>query len=111
MKPQLTIDGLTFFPIPTFDKLTQAFGAPESAYFNRYKLPEIPRKYADLARTLFHKGGTLPEFQPEVEHAKAMAATRAWLSSFAPAHESKMATVAYAFWVWSEGELALEETQ
>jgi len=105
MKPQLTLDGLTFFPIPTFDKADQAFGAEESAYFNRRNLPEVPLQYKDMAQKLSFNGGTLPELQPEVDRAEAMAATSAWLHSFAPAHESKIATVAYAFWVWSEGDL------
>jgi hypothetical protein len=53
---------------------------------------------------LFFEGGELPKFDPRVDVAKAARAARALLSSFAPAHEQKEATVAYAFWVWSTPE-------
>ena len=104
-KPKTNIEGLTFFPIPDFDAATQAFGARESAYFNRRKIPDVPRKYEDIAQGLFFKGGTLPEMKPEVSKEKAYAALRAWLRSFAPADEAKIGTVAYAIWVWCEGDL------
>ena len=109
-KPALTIDGLTFFPVPEFSKPEQAFGAAESRYFNRYKLPSVPRKYEDMVQSLFFNGGSLPEIKPEVDKAKAIAATQAWLLSFAPAHEAKISTVAYAFWVWCEGDLSNQNT-
>lgn len=96
--------GLVFWPIPEFDAPTVTFGAPLNCYFNRYDLPEVPRKYRDAAIDLFYVGGKLPTFDPRVDRALAMRATRAWLSSFAPAHESKEATVGYAFWLWSTPE-------
>ena len=101
--------GLTFFPIPEFDEPVQLFGAPESCYFKRHNLPKVPQKYVDLVSTLFFKGGALPEFQPEVDRAKAFVAVRAWLHSFAPAHEAKEATVGYALWLWCEGDLKAKE--
>jgi hypothetical protein len=110
-KPECKIEGLTFFPIPTFDGPAQAFGADEKQYFNRRKIPDVPKKYEDMAQALFFKGGTLPDVKPEVDKAKAMAAVRAWLASWAPAHESKVGTVAYAFWVWCEGDLSLSNTK
>jgi len=104
-KPQLKIKGLTFFPIPTFDGPAQIFGADKSRYFNRYDIPDIPKKYENMVESLFFRGGKLPEMKPEVDRGEAMAATRAWLSSWAPAYEAKMGTVSYAFWVWCEGDL------
>ncbi len=51
-------------------------------------------------------GGTLPEeISPIIDKQKAIRAVKAWLSSFAPAHEAKIGTVAYAFWVWSDHSL------
>ena len=106
-KPVLSIEGLTFFPIPEFDKPAQAFGAEESQYFHRCRIPAVPKKYEDMVNALFFKGGTLPEVQPSIDKVKAAAATRAWLVSFSPAHEAKVGTVAYAFWVWCEGDLSV----
>ncbi len=108
MKPEKTIKGLTFFPIPEFDDLTAAFGAPESAYFNRRDLPEVPKKFEDMASNIFFSGGKLDGLSPQVDKTKAIKAVRAWLSSFAPAHESKIATVGYALWLWSDDK-ALNE--
>lgn len=99
--PSATKDGLTFFPVPRFDGPSQAFGASESAFFNRRKLPEVPHKFKDIVNGLFFKGGQLQEFDPRVDRKLAMAAFRAWVGSFAPAHESKVATAAYALWVWT----------
>lgn len=104
--PTLTRDGLTFFPIPTFDGPACAFGADAGAYFNRRGLPKVPRKYEDIIQSLFFSGGKLPDLQPLVDRAAAMRALQAWLRSFAPAHEAKIATAAYALWVWTEGNLS-----
>lgn len=93
--------GLTFFPIPKFTDPQIAFGADASAYFNRRDLPKVPYQHKDAAMSLFYSGGALPDFDPRVDRQAAMRAVRAWLTSFAPAHESKEATVGYAFWVWS----------
>ena len=99
--PSATKDGLTFFPVPEFDDLSIAFGAGEKSYFDRRNLPDVPKKFEDAAGSLFFSGGKLPEFDPRVDVKKASRAVRALLSSFAPSHEAKEATVAYAFWVWS----------
>jgi hypothetical protein len=100
--PQTTIQGLTFFPVPDFDGPTAAFGAPASAFFDRRNLPDVPRKFEDMAQGLFSSGGKVPEFSPKVDRKKAFAALSAWLGSFAPAHESKIATAAYALWLWTD---------
>lgn len=105
-KPQTTCQGITFFPVPEFDDVTAAFGPLEDAYFNRRQLPEVPKKYEKIVTQLFFKGGALPEMQPEVDREKATRAVGAWLRSFAPAHEAKTATAAYALWVWCEGDLS-----
>jgi hypothetical protein len=99
--PEVTHKGLTFLPVPEFDAPTMVFGAPESAYFDRRDLPEVPRKFRDEVSRMFFKGGEWPEFGGDVDARKAKVAIKAWLASFAPAHEAKEATVAYALWVWS----------
>ncbi len=101
MKPKNKIDGLTFFPVPEFDDITCAFGADESSYFNRRNLPEIPSKYKDKANDLMFNGGAI-DVCDKVDKSKALKAVSAWLRSFAPAHESKIATVGYALWLWSD---------
>ncbi len=102
--PSATRRGLTFFPVPKFDGPSQVFGAGESDFFKRHDLPDVPRTYRDAAMDLFYSGGAMPKFDPRVDAKAAQAATRAWLSSWAPAHEAKEATVGYAFWVWSTPE-------
>jgi len=108
MSPEKTKNGLTFFPIPEFDDVSSAFGADEDRYFNRMNLPDIPSKYEDIVSNLFFSGGKLPELLESVDTGKAMKAMQAWLSSHAPAHEAKIATAAYAIWVWSEADLPVE---
>lgn len=100
--PQTTIQGLTFFPVPDFDGPTAAFGAPASAFFDRRNLPDVPRHFSDMASSLFFSGGNVPDFSPKVDRKKAFAALSAWLGSWAPAHEAKIATAAYALWLWTD---------
>jgi hypothetical protein len=102
--PNAVEKGLTFYPMPEFTDAEIAFGADVSSYFNRRDLPMVPREFKSAAMDLFYNGGKLPEFDKRVDREKAMRAVRALLSSFAPAHESKEATVGYAFWVWSSPE-------
>lgn len=102
--PSAVQQGLTFYPVPEFTDADVAFGAEVSSYFNRRDLPKVPGEFKRAAMDLFFNGGTLPEFDKRVDTEKAMRAVRALLSSFAPAHESKEATVGYAFWVWSSQE-------
>jgi hypothetical protein len=102
--PKTQINGLTFWPIPDFDPVRQAFGADEKHYFDRRHLPKVPREYEDKVQSLFFEGGKIDSLAPQVDVGKATAAMRAWLCSFAPAHESKIATAAYALWLWSTPE-------
>lgn len=104
MKPEKQINGLTFYPVPEFDDASVAFGADLDAYFDRNNLPEIPQKYEDMVNSLFFDGGKIEGLSSEVDKDKAYRAVRAWLCSFAPAHEAKVATVAYALWLWSDDE-------
>lgn len=99
--PKPTCHGLTFFPVPEFDALTAAFGAPLEAFFDRRKCPDVPREYETAVSMLFYSGGEIPKFSAQVDRKKAAIALRAWLSSFQPAHEAKIATAAYAVWLWS----------
>ena len=98
-KPKLTAEGITFFPIPEVPAM-----APESAYFPRRKVPQVPSEYDDMANMLFFKGGRLPDMSPLVDRQKATQAVGRWLASYAPAHEVKTGTVAYALWLWTDHE-------
>jgi hypothetical protein len=104
MKPQKEIMGLTFFPVPNFDQVTVTFGANRSQFFDRYDRPKVPSIFEDIAQSLFYGGGPLPKLHPSVDKQKAQNALRAWLVSFAPAHEAKITTVAYALWLWTDPE-------
>lgn len=98
MKPEKKIKGLIFYPVPTI-----AAGA--NNYFDRRDLPDVPKKYLDKASNLFFKGGNIEGFSEKVNIKLATKAIYALLSSWEPAHEAKIATVAYAMWVWTEGKL------
>ena len=102
--PSATNRGLTFFPVPEFSDGELAFGAPASRYFAKSDHPPVPGEHTSRAMDLFVSGGALPDLDPRVDRALAARAVSAWLSSFAPSHESKEATVGYAFWVWSTPE-------
>ncbi len=107
-QPQLVIEGLTFWPIPKFSDIHMAFGAEINSYFDRYRLPEVPKKYRDQASKIFFEGGKI-EVGDDVNKDDANRAIRAVLCSFAPAHEAKEATVAYALWCWSPETRHLRE--
>ena len=109
-EPEKTIDGITFYPVPEFSDAEEVFGAHLNRYFDRHHLPEVPRLYLDMASGFFFKGGELPKFHEKVDPRKAIRALHAWLSSWAPAHEAKEATVAYALWLWTH-ETALDDDQ
>ena len=100
MKPQKKIKCITFFPVPEFGEMAAGLGADESQFFSRHDLPEVPSEYEDLAQKLFFDGGAIPKLHHSVDRKKAIKALRAWLRSFEPAHEAKIATVGYALWLW-----------
>ncbi len=102
MTPQKEINGLTFFPVPDVSDVDMALGARASRFFNRRNLPDVPRQFKDMAENLFFNGGNLPDLSPKVDRVKATRVIRAWLGSFAPAHEAKIATVGYALWLWTD---------
>ena len=101
MKPTKKCQGLTFFPIPEISDLEMVFGLDEEHYFNRHDLPEVPKEYENLTQSLFFNGGKLPVMHSKVEMSKANRYLNALLTSFAPAHEAKITTVAYALWLWT----------
>lgn len=101
MKPENTKNGITFLPIPEFSDLSIAFGADGENYFDRKDLPVVPPVFENMAHKLFFEGGHLPELPACIDKIKAMRAIHAWLGSFSPAHEEKIATVGYALWVWA----------
>lgn len=102
--PTAVCNGITFFPVPKFTGAEAAFGAREEAFFSYNNRPEIPREFKQLASELFFNGGHLPKFADGVNRADAANALRAWLGSWAPKHECKEATVAYALWLWTNKE-------
>ena len=99
--PPVTCKHLTFLPVPEFDGPTVVFGANERDFFDRRDRPQIPKRFLDEASRLFFSGGEWPAFGSDVDAVKAKRAIKAWLGSWAPAHEAKEATVGYALWVWS----------
>ncbi len=101
MKPQAIKEGLTFLPIPDFNDVDVSFGSFKSAFFNKRNLPEIPPVFEKIAQELFFNGGDLPDLPETIDKVKARRAISAWLGSFEPGHEEKIATVGYALWVWS----------
>lgn len=104
-KPEAVKDGLTFWPIRPVSNLEAEFGAELSDYFKRGKLPEVPRQYEDAVQRLFALGGDFPPLAKGVDKHLAAAKLRSLLLSFAPSHEAKIATAAYALWVWSTPEI------
>lgn len=96
-----TYNSLPKKKFPEFQDADLAFGADAKCYFNRYKRPDVPHKFSDMAGRLFFEGGALPAFADDIDPVKARRAIRALLCSFAPAHEAKESTVAYALWVWT----------
>jgi hypothetical protein len=99
--PPVTCKGLTFLPVPKFNELDVALGADVSAYFDRHDRPDVPQEFQNEFHRMFFRGGKWPELGADVDVLEARMAIMAWLRSWAPAHEAKEATVAYALWVWS----------
>ena len=99
--PARKCKGLTFSPIPKFCDAEVAFGAPDRYFFRRDDLPEVPREFEKMADAIFFRGERPAPFTPEVDAREAYRALRAWLSSWEPPHEAKVATVAYALWLWT----------
>lgn len=103
--PAATHKGITFWPIPHVSDEHVAFGMPGSAYFPRHDLPDVPQRFEDEARRLFFRGGKMSDLHPAVDRLLAARWLQAHFRSFAPSHEAKEATVAYAIWVWNTAEI------
>jgi hypothetical protein len=95
--------------IPEFGGAAHIFGAPSSAYVDRDKAYELEKKFgkeAEVATSLFHRGGKLTQYglrlKPEVDSGKAHRALQALLCSFEPSHEAKIATVAQYLHQWCD---------
>lgn len=99
--PKKKLNGITFFPVPDFSDSERAFGADGKHYFNRMDIPQVPRKFEEMVNGWFFSSGTIPEFHSAVDRTAATRAIRALFGSFAPPHEAKIATVAYAVWLWT----------
>lgn len=101
VQPEAMKAGLIFWPIPDTTPMDATCGLALSQYFDRRALPEVPRQYEEAVTQLFFQGGHLPALAKGVDIAKARRRLQALLRSFEPAHEAKIATAAYALWVWS----------
>jgi hypothetical protein len=108
-KPETSIKGLTFYPLPEVSDVEVAIGFSASRYFNRYDLPDVPGEHERVVSKLFFDGGKIPKLQDGVDRDHATKLIRAWLCSFAPAHEAKITTAAYALWVWTSADLEQAE--
>lgn len=95
---------------PVFDGPAAVFGADGRAYPKR---EDIPAQFYNgntpfnrAFSTLFYKGGSLDQFglsfKAGINRAQAMTALRALMCSFAPKHEIKEATVAWALSEWCD---------
>lgn len=97
--------------IPDFTAQDAVFGAKISDYPRKEEIPpefwnRHNNRFCEIAGELFFGGGALSkfglQFKPNIDRAKAMTALRAWLSSFEPSHEHKIAAVGYALSQWCE---------
>ncbi len=98
--------------IPEFNDAEIAFGPKDGsrAYMTReelgdwYGFPNNP--YTNAVNKLFFQGGKLEDhglrFKDGIDQTKAMRAIRAWMVSWAPKHEIKVGTIAYALSHWCE---------
>jgi hypothetical protein len=100
-KPDASINGLVFFPVPETSDREFQFGFEANRFFPRDQRPDVPRAYEELVDGWFFNGGAVPLFSPQVNREAAIRAIHAWMKSFNPPHESKISTVAYAVWVWT----------
>lgn len=116
-KPELvstsSLPPLGEFSIPNFDKVSIIFGAELRQYPHYESIPQEFRRghtvFNKAASGLFFRGGRLEDFGVQfragINPGIARAAIHAWLCSFAPPHEQKEATVAWALSVWGEPRL------
>jgi hypothetical protein len=101
-KPSLTSFKIGEHAFRIFTDLDAAFGANESDYPPYESIPIEHRRgglYADIFGKLFFNGGKLSDhnlkLRDDVNSASFYTALRALMSSFAPKHEVKEATVAW----------------
>lgn len=102
MKAQAIKNELIFVPVPKIRDVDVAFGLDGEYFFDRKELPDVPKKYTEMAQDLFFKGGMIPEFQ-DVDRVDACKFLKGLLTSMDTSHESKVTTVGYALWAWIEG--------
>lgn len=95
---------------PVFDGVAAAFGAQGLDYPSRENIPAQfyngNTPYNRAFSTLFFQGGSLDQFglsfKAGIDHTQAMTAIRALMCSWAPKHEIKEATVAWALSEWCD---------
>lgn len=96
--------------VPNFTAAENVFGARLDQYPNYETLPyefrNMKGQFCDVASKLFFNGGRLSDFglsyKSGIDVSKAQRAIQAWLCSFEPKHEHKIATVGYALSKWCE---------
>lgn len=98
------------FVVPKFEGISTVFGADISEYPPMEMIPPEFKswsgRYPNIVSSLFFKGGKFEDhgirLKPNISKMLAMSAIRAWMCSFAPKHEHKTATVAWALSQWTE---------
>jgi hypothetical protein len=94
------------FAVKPFTGLDAAFGAKIEDYPAYDIVPRVDPRFERVVSSLFFSGGKLEDhglkLKAGVHRARAMAAIRSWMCSFAPKHEHKTAVVAWALSEWCE---------
>lgn len=98
------------FRVPDFDKITAAVGADIEQYPPMSAIPDEHRagrsKECNVASALFFEGGSLAEhglrLKPGVDADRFYRTLRAYIASFAPQHEHKMATCGWLIETFTE---------
>lgn len=106
-------EGLKLGPhqFPAFDGPAAVFGANERDYPAMHIIPEqfksFSGPYQNVFSGLFYNGGKLDDFgltvKAGINRAQFFTALRALMCSWAPKHEHKTATVAWALSEWCDG--------
>ena len=101
--PAIECQGLTFWPIPTFEGFEAAFGSSMDSYFALCALPDVPRQYTDEAQSMFFGGVSVATVNKligvDVDLADALRAIKSLLRSDEPTTAAKITTVGYLLWV------------
>lgn len=100
------------YPVPEFDSPAVVFGAELRHYLTREQTGEefwqfsSRNPFTSAAESIFFKGGRLSDYgltvKEGLDEIKVVRAVQALLTSFAPQHEQKIATVGFLLSQWCE---------